>query len=428
MTPFEMAACLIVLAAAFGYLNHTLLKLPPAIGAMSLALVGSLLLVLAGLVIPGLDGRARALVARIDLGETFLQGMLGFMLFAGSLHINLDELKARKWPVAVLSTVGVLISTAVVGLLTWAVLHALGIPARLTYCLLFGALISPTDPIAVLAILRQVGLPRDMEVTIAGESLFNDGVGVVVFLGLLGVATGGDFDLGLLAGNFLWEAVGGAALGFVLGWATYRLIRSVDDYRLEVLLSLALVAGGYALINRLHMSGPIAMVVAGLFIGSVGRAFAMTPVTAERLDVFWGLIDEVLNAVLFVLIGVVVLTLTITGRYLLAGIVAIPIVLLARLVSVGGPLLLMHRWGRFAPNTTRVLTWGGLRGGISVALALSIPAQVRGQPVGERDVLIALTYVVVVFSILVQGLTIGPLARRWLGGRAREPDHRHRGG
>jgi CPA1 family monovalent cation:H+ antiporter len=422
VTPFELAACLAVLAAAFSYLNHTLLKLPPAIGVMALALVGSLLLVIAGVAFPGLEDRARALVARIDLSQAFLRGMLGFMLFAGSLHINLDELAARRWPVAVLSTVGVVISTAVVGLLTWAVLNALGVEARLTYCLLFGALISPTDPIAVLAILREVGLPRDMEVTIAGESLFNDGVGVVVFLGLLGVATETDgFDLGHLTGMFLWEAVGGAAMGFALGWVTYRLLRSVDNYQVEVLLSLALVAGGYALVNRLHMSGPIAMVVAGLLIGNVGRTFAMSPGTVDRLDVFWELIDEVLNAVLFVLIGLVVLALTITGRDLLAGLVAIPVVLLARLVSVGGPLVAMKRWGRFAPRTTRVLTWGGLRGGISVALALSIPAQVRGQPVGERDVLVALTYVVVVFSILVQGLTIGPLTRHLLGGRAREP-------
>jgi CPA1 family monovalent cation:H+ antiporter len=422
VTTFELAACLVVLAAVFSYLNHTLLKLPPAIGATALTLAASLLLVLAGLVIPGLEQGARAVVARIDLNQAFLHGMLGFMLFAGSLHINLDELAARKWPVAVLSTLGVGISTVVVGLLTWAALSAVGIPARPIYCLLFGALISPTDPIAVLAILRQVGMPRDMEITIAGESLFNDGVGVVVFLGLLEVATGaGGFDTGRLAWLFLWEAVGGAALGFALGWVTYRMLRSVDHYQVEVLLSLALVAGGYALVNRLHMSGPIAMVVAGLLIGNVGRTFAMSPTTVDRLDVFWELIDEVLNAVLFVLIGLVVLALTFTGQYLLIGLVAIPIVLLARLVSVGGPVAVMSRWGRFAPYTTRVLTWGGLRGGISVALALSIPAQVQGQPVGERDVLVALTYVVVVFSILVQGLTVGPLTRHWLG---RQPQER----
>ncbi|HJZ55350.1 MAG TPA: sodium:proton antiporter [Gemmataceae bacterium] len=422
MTTFELAACLVVLAAVFSYLNHTLLKLPAAIGAMSLTLSASLLLVLAGLVLPGLEGQARALVARIDLQQAFLHGMLGFMLFAGSLHLNLSELNARKWPVAVLSTLGVVVSTAVVGLLTWGVLNALGVPARLMYCLLFGALISPTDPIAVMAILRQAGIPRAMEVTIAGESLFNDGVGVVVFLAMLEIATGaGGLDVGHLAWLFLWEAVGGAALGFLLGWVVYRMLRSVDHYQVEVLLSLALVAGGYALVNRLHMSGPIAMVVAGLLIGNVGRMLAMSPATVDHLDVFWELIDEVLNAVLFVLIGLEVLALTFSGRYLLAGLLAIPTVLLARLVSVGVPLTVMNRWGGFAPYTTRVLTWGGLRGGISVALALSIPMQVEGQPVAERDVLIALTYVVVVFSILVQGLTVGPLTRRWLRGRPPQP-------
>ena len=331
-----------------------------------------------------MEERARAVVTRIDLQLAFLHGMLGFMLFAGSLHINLNELKARKWPVATLSTLGVVISTAVVGLLTWAVMNALGVPARLIYCFLFGALISPTDPIAVMSILRQAGVPRGMEVTIAGESLFNDGVGVVIFLGILEVATGaGGFDVGRLAWLFLWEAVGGAALGFALGWLVYRMLRSVDHYQVEVLLSLALVAGGYALVNAFHMSGPIAMVVAGLLIGNVGRNFAMSPTTKDRLDVFWELIDDVLNAVLFVLIGLVVLSLHFTGRYLLIGLLAIPIVLFARLVSVAGPLAVLNRWGRFDPHTTWVLTWGGLRGGISVALALSIPGKVGGQSVVE---------------------------------------------
>lgn len=416
MTVFEVAACLITLAAVLSYLNYTLLKLPPAIGLMALSLAGSLALVLVGLAVPAVEHRAKVLVARIDLNQAFLQGMLGFMLFAGSLHIKLDELASRKWTVLVLSTVGVLISTAVVGLLAWAVLNAAGIPARPIYCLLFGALISPTDPIAVMAILRQAGVPRDMEIKIAGESLFNDGVGVVVFLGLLEIATGTvEPDALHLTKLFLWEAVGGAAMGFALGWAAYRMLRSVDNYQVEVLLSLALVAGGYALVNRLHMSGPIAMVVAGLLIGNLGRAYAMSPTTIGHVDTFWELLDEILNAVLFVLIGVEVLALEFTGRYLVVGLLAIPVVLFARLVSVGVPLAAVRRRGRFGRYTVRVLTWGGLRGGISVALALSLPREVNGVPVGERDAVLAMTYVVVVFSILVQGLTLGPLIRRWLG-------------
>jgi len=423
MTAFEMAAGVVVMAAVFSYLNYTLLKLPTTIGATALALGASLVLVLVGLAVPAVEQHARVLIARIDLQRAFLHAMLGFMLFAGALHIDLNELAARKWPVAVLSTFGVLISTAVVGLLAWALLNVLGIPARPIYCLLFGALISPTDPIAVMAILRQAGVPKDMQVTIAGESLFNDGVGVVVFLALLEVATGdAEFEPVRLAGLFLWSAVGGAALGFSLGWLVYRILRSIDQYQVEVLLSVALVAGGYALVNRLHMSGPIAMVVAGLLIGNLGRAYAMSPTTVANLDTFWELIDEVLNAMLFVLIGLEVLALALTGQYLLIGLLAIPIVLLARWVSVAAPLAVVSRRGGFTALTTRVLTWGGLRGGISIALALSIPQVAQDQPVPERAVLLSLTYAVVVFSILIQGLTIGRLTRYWLRNRLRSPE------
>lgn len=418
MTVFEIAACLIALAALLSYLNYKLLGLPSAIGLMALSLAGSLLLVLVGLAVPAVEHEAKELVRRIDLNQAFLQGMLGFMLFAGALHIKLHELASHKWTVAILSTVGVLISTAMVGLLAWALLNAVGIPARPIYCLLFGALVSPTDPIAVMAILRQAGVPKDMEVKIAGESLFNDGVGVVVFLGLLEIATGAEPDAIHLAQLFLWEAVGGAAMGFVLGWGVYRMLRSVDNYQVEVLLSLALVAAGYALVNRLHMSGPIAMVVAGILIGNLGRSYAMSPTTIDHLDTFWELLDEMLNAVLFVLIGLEVLALALTGKYLAVGLAAVPMVLFARLVSVAGPITLMRRRAHFAPHTIRVLTWGGLRGGISVALALSLPRELGGQPVGERDAVLAMTYVVVVFSILAQGLTIGPLARRWFGAGA----------
>lgn len=423
MNYFELAATLIVLAAVFSYLNYTILKLPPAIGLMVLSLIASLLLVLIGTAIPSAEQRAKALVQSIDLNQTFLHGMLGFMLFAGALQINLTELAARKWPVAILSTVGVIASTAIVGLLTWAALSAIGITIRPIYCFLFGALISPTDPIAVMAILHQAGVPKETEITIAGESLFNDGVGVVVFLGLLEIASGQvGFDPLRLTELFLWEALGGALLGFGAGWLTYRLLRSVDNYKVEVLLSLALVAGGYALADHLHMSGPIAMVVAGLLIGNHGRAYAMSATTIENLDTFWELIDEVLNAVLFVLMGLEVLALTLTGHYLLAGLVAIPIVLFGRFLSVWGPIAFLRRRGKFPPSTVRLLTWGGLRGGISVALALGIPSHLDGEVVPEREVLVALTYVVVVFSILAQGLSLGTLTKYWLGTAKRQRD------
>ena len=426
MTMFELGACLITLAAILSYLNYKLLGLPSAIGLMALSLAGSLILVLIGLAVPQIERGAGDLVRQIDLNQAFLNGMLGFMLFAGSLHIKLNELASRKWTIVTLSTVGVIISTLVVGVLSWGLLHATGIPARLIVCLLFGALISPTDPIAVMAILRQAGVPKDTEIKIAGESLFNDGVGVVVFLGLLEIATGSvEPDALHLAQLFLWEAIGGAGMGLLIGWIAYRMLRSVDNYQVEVLLSLALVAGGYALVNRLHMSGPIAMVIAGLLIGNHGRAYAMSPRTIERVDTFWELLDEILNAVLFVLLGLEVLALQFTGRYLAIGLLAIAGVLFARLVSVGLPILAMRRRGRFARHTIRILTWGGLRGGISVALALSLPREVMGEPLIERDAILSMTYVVVVFSILIQGLTVGPLARRWLRSATREKEPIH---
>ncbi len=417
MTPFELIAAIVTVAAVFSYLNHTVVRLPPAIGLMALTLIASLLVVIAGRVAPGVEVVARQIVADVDFNQTLLQGMLGFLLFAGALHIKWSELAEHGWTVLLLSTAGVLISTAVVGLLTWALLSVIGIPARPIYCFLFGALISPTDPIAVLGILRKAAVPKDMELKITGESLFNDGVGVAVFLGLLEIAQGGGgIDLPYLAGLFLREAVGGALFGLVAGWLVYRMLRLVDHYQVEVLLSLALVAGGYALANRLHLSGPIAMVVAGLLIGNHARTFAMSPTTVAKLDEFWELVDEFLNAVLFVLIGLEVLVVTFTSTNIVAGVLAIPIVLAARLVSVAVPIFLLRRTP-LARYSIRVLTWGGLRGGISVALALSLPSEVDGQPVHERDVLIGLTYVIVVFSILVQGLTIGPLARRWLAGQ-----------
>ncbi len=411
MQTLDLIGVLTVMTAAFGYVNVRVLKLPPTIGLMGLTLGFSLALLAIGRFVPAVERGAHRIVEQFDFDRALLHGMLGFLLFAGALHVDLDDLRTHRWPIAVLATIGVLISTAVVGCLTWLAVWAMGMPLRLIDCLLFGALISPTDPIAVLALLRRLGMPRMLETQIAGESLFNDGIGVAVFTGLLEVATG---DRELAAGSFLElflrEAVGGALFGLAAGILVYYLIKSIDHYRLEILLSLALVAGGYAAADALHLSGPIAMVVAGLVIGNPGRSFAMSPTTIEHLDRFWGLLDELLNAALFVLIGIEVLVVSFTGRFLAAGAIAIAIVLVARLASVGLPIWLLRRWKVFEPSLIPILTWGGLRGGISVALALSLRGA-DGLNAAGRELIVCMTYVVVVFSILVQGLTVGRLSR-----------------
>ncbi len=415
MRTFDLIAILIVMAAVFSFINLKVLKLPAEIGLMVLTLLFSVAVFVAGYLFPDIEAMVAALLAQFDFNEALLHGMLGFLLFAGALHVDLEDLARYRWTIAILATVGVLFSTVIVGGLTWGMLALIGLPMRFLDCLLVGALISPTDPIAVLGLLKRVGVPKSLEVQIAGESLFNDGVGVVVFTGLLGVASGLHRpDLGHVALLFVQEAVGGALFGLVVGLLVFWMLRSVDEYKVEVLLSLALVAGGYALADALHLSGPIAMVVAGLMIGNHGRNFAMSATTIERLDQFWELVDEIFNAVLFVLIGLEVLALTFTAKNLVAGLLAIPIVLAARLISVGLPIRVLRRRVWLEPFTVRILTWGGLRGGISVALALSVPKESPAVAAPGRDVVLAITYVVVVFSIIVQGLTIGPLTRRWL--------------
>jgi monovalent cation:H+ antiporter, CPA1 family len=332
------------------------------------------------------------------------------LLFAAALHVDFGDMNEQNWPSTIMAILGVLISTVIVASLTWGMFAAFHSPLRPIDCLLFGALISPTDPISVLALLKQAGAPKPLEIQIAGESLFNDGVGVAVFAGLLEVAEGGRaLDAAHLAALFAREAAGGAVLGLVVGLLVYRLLKSVDDYQVEILLSLALVAGGYAFAEALHVSGPIAMVVAGLLIGNQGRSFAMSPRTVENLDLFWGLIDEILNAILFVLIGLEVLVLTYSAKYLAAGLLAVAIVLAARIVSVGLPVWLLRRWESFEPSMVPILTWGGLRGGISVALALSL-----SDAIPARSAILTMTYVVVVFSIFLQGLTMAAMTRRWL--------------
>ncbi len=404
MKLFNILAILISLSAVFSYINYRFIKLPTTIGVMAISLLGSLGIAALGSLGVGLEQDAMRLLASIDFDETLLHGMLSFLLFAGALHIDLSNLARQKWIIGTLATVGIVSSTFIIGLLTWLLLDWLNIGLPLIYCLLFGALISPTDPIAVLGILKKAGVPESLETKISGESLFNDGVAVVVFLVLLQIAGGGqEITAATVAWLFVKEALGGIVFGLIIGAIAYSMLKSVDNYQVEVLITLALVAGGYALAGALHLSGPIAIVVAGLLIGNHGRLLAMSERTRSHLDTFWELVDEVLNAVLFVLIGLEVLVLSWNQSYLLAGVLLIPLVLLARFVSVGVPVTLMRVSRTFSPHVIKILTWGGLRGGISVAMALSLP------PGRHRDIILTITYAVVIFSIVVQGLTVGRL-------------------
>jgi len=409
MTPFELIAALTTATALFAYVNYRWLQLPRTIGLMTIALVGSLMMLALGRF--GLLDLAplTAFVYAVDFDTTLLNGILGAMLFAGALHVDLNQLRAQMLLISVLSTVGILCSTFLVGAGSMVILSLLGSPVPFIWCLVFGALISPTDPIAVGAILRQAGVPKDLEVTITGESLFNDGVGVVVFVVLLGIAAGGEtISVGHIAELFAVEALGGCLFGAAIGWGTNRMLAKVEDYQVEILLTLGLTTGGYVLANRLHLSGALAMVVAGLMVGSSGRAFAMSAKTQERLDDFWELVDEFLNAMLFVLIGVEVIIVEFTGASGLAGALAIPLVLLARWISAGGAIAVLRRWRASPAGALPILTWSGLRGGISIALALSLP------PSPHRSTLVTMTYVVVCFSILVQGLTVQRVVQRVL--------------
>ena len=401
---FDLAAIVITAAAIFAWINHRWLRMPTTLGVMLLGLMLSLALALMRRYGFDFASDVEAMLHQIDFDEALLHGILSFLLFAGALHVDLESLRQHRWIVATLASVGVLISTVVLGVGAWCVFTVMGIPLPLVWCLLFGALIAPTDPIAVMATLKRLGAPKALEIKIAGESLFNDGIGVVVFIVLLGIATGSaPASVEGIGKLFLHEAVGGVLFGLLLGWTGFQLLKRVDKYDVEVLLTLAIVMGGYALAFRLHASAPIAIVVAGLYIGNHGRALAMSAQTRERLDDFWELIDEILNAVLFLLIGVEVLVLTFHGQYLLAGLVLIPVALLARWVSVGLPISLFRMRHAFPERTVRILTWGGLRGGISVALALSLP------PGPIREQLLMATYTIVLFSLLVQGSTIGRL-------------------
>ncbi len=459
MSLFDTTAILVALAALFAFTNARLLRLPTTIGLMVLALILSSVVLVLGQFIPAVQEAAARLMSGIDFNEALMHGMLGYLLFAGALHVDLDQLRKRWAIVALLATLGVALTTAIVGGGMYALAHLLHIDLPLIYCLLFGSLIAPTDPIAVLSILNRLGVPESLKIKITGESLFNDGVGVVVFLALLGFAhadatrdagetvanppaavavmddtastvpMAGDAErdhpaqrdhelddthtvdnsTGGIVKLFAVEVGGGLVLGLLLGLLGYSMLRTVDDYKTEVLITLAIVTAGYPLAMAFHLSGPLAMVVAGLLIGNRGRTLAMSDQTREHLDSFWEMVDELLNAVLFVLIGLELLIVPLEPTYLVAGLLAIPLTLLARLIAVGSVKRLLEVRRDFSPHTTKILTWGGLRGGISVALALSL-RQHAGESIGGA--ILAMTYVVVLFSILVQGLTIGPMIRR----------------
>ncbi|MBX2881816.1 MAG: sodium:proton antiporter [Granulosicoccus sp.] len=408
MSLLSITSILITVSALFAFVNYRTLKLPNTIGIMVISLLFSLALVLMGNAGFGDAERiASNIVGQIEFDEALLNGMLGFLLFAGAMHINIDHLLARKWTIGLLASVGVITSMFLVAACAYYLFQLFGFYVPFIYCLLFGSLISPTDPIAVMGILKTAGASKSLEIKIAGESLFNDGVAIVVFLAIFGMAVNGEaFDpqrIGLL---FVQEAFGGAVFGFICGWVVLQMLKRVDNYHVEILLTLALVSGGATAAAGLHLSAPIAVVVAGLMIGNHGRRDAMSNTTVQHLDSFWELIDEILNAVLFLIIGLEVMVLSLDLKLWTAGVVMAVLVLICRLISVGIPVNLLRKLNReFHPHAVKILTWGGLRGGISVALALSIP------PGPERDLIVAVTYVIVVLSILVQGLSIGKLIK-----------------
>lgn len=407
MDLLHLFSVLIVIAALFAYINFRYLKLPNAIGLMLVSLSFSLLILATSYFFPWVKEEVAEKLVDLNFSELLLEGMLSFMLFAGAIHVKYKDLKTEKLSVMLLSTISVVISTFVVGFASYYLLNFFGLSVSLIYALLFGALISPTDPIAVLSILKSAGVPKSLETKIAGESLFNDGVAVVIFMIILNLAKpGAEISLQSVSLLFVQEAIGGLLLGAVIGWVGYKLIASIDQYQVEVLITLAVVMGGYTLAHFIHVSGPLAMVVAGLITGNHGKTFGMSATTEEYIDKFWELIDEILNALLFVLIGLELVVMESNTTILIVAFLLIGIVLLTRFISVLIPSFFIRLKGEMTNKTLLLLTWGGLRGGISIALALSLPNEMN------KEVWVTITYVIVCFSILVQGMTIGKLAKR----------------
>ena len=409
MNIFIIITILVVITASFAYLNTRFLKLPETIGMMIISLIFSFLLVITGIVFPVVSEFASNFIGTIDFSHVLLNIMLSFLLFAGAMHTDISLLKANRRSISVFAILGVLLSAVLVGILLYLFFHLINAPVHFMYCLLFGALVAPTDPIAVLGILTKAGAPKDIEIKIVGESLFNDGIGVVLFLSLFEIITIGSGNISF------WEIIvllikeigGGILFGFLLGYIGYKMMIKIDHYQTEILITLAIVMGGYVLAQDLHLSGPLAMVVAGLFTGSRSRKQAMSSTTELYIERFWELVDVLLNAILFVLIGLELLTLEFNSNYLIAGIVAIPITLLSRYISLRIPATLFKKYFHTDNNTIKVMTWGGLRGGLSIAMALSLTAPL------PKTQFVFMIYVVVLFSIIVQGLTVGKLIKRY---------------
>ncbi|MCO5725401.1 cation:proton antiporter [Robiginitalea marina] len=409
MNYFVITTILVLISAVFGYWNVRFIKLPNTIGLTVISIAFTLAVFALSYIDDSLLEAERYIITHIDFKTVLLDLMLGFLLFAGALHTDLEKLKKHRWPILAFATFGVLVSTFLIGGASYYVVRLFGMEVPFIYCLLFGALISPTDPIAVLGILKQIGAPKKLEIKIVGESLFNDGVGVVIFLTIFSLAKspGAEFSILEVGQLFVHEVFGGVMLGVVLGWITFQMMRRIDDYAVEVIISLAAVMGGIVLSQYLHVSGPLAMVIAGLFVGgSRNRSLAMSEITETYVDKFWELIDILLNTILFVLIGMEILVLDLESEYILAGVLMIPIALLCRYASLLLPVRIFQRPLEFLPHTNLVMTWGGLRGAISIALALGLTQEMY------RDLFLVMTYVVVIFSIIGQGLTVNPLIKR----------------
>lgn len=408
MELYNTFTIIITLAAIFGFVNFKFLKLPNTIGVMLISIIASLAAVIIGWWRPSVFETTIHFISSVDFNTILMKIMLSFLLFAGAIHINIDELRKERKAVLAFSTIGVLISTFVVGSLLYLVCKLFQLQVDFIYCLLFGSLISPTDPIAVIGILKEAKIPKSLEMKISGESLFNDGVAVVIFISIYQIINAGQHQLTLgdIGFLFLKEAGGGVIFGALLGYAGYLALKAIDNYKVEVMITLAIVMGGYMVADLLHISGPLAIVIAGIITGNKGRSHGMSDTTRDYIDKFWEMTDEVLNAILFLLIGMEMLVVKFTSEYLWLGVASIAIVLLARYISVVVPISLLRFRTVFEKNAVAILTWGGLRGGISVALALSLPRDMFG------EMFVTVTYIVVIFSITVQGLTIGKVAKR----------------